>query len=98
MYTGHGVACHGAGSWKIGNAFTRNNVMFRVDNSSSSPVDNCKNNFLVLGEGMLIISMAALRQQSKSLVLILVKQIQNFASACITIMTIVICLLMKKKC
>ena len=75
MYTGHGVACHGAGSWKIGNAFTRNNVMFRVDNSSSSHVDNCKNNFLVL-----------------------VKQIQNFASACITIMTIVICLLMKKKC
>ena len=26
-------------------------VIFDVDNSSSSHTDNCKNNFLVLGEG-----------------------------------------------
>ena len=87
MYTRYGVACHGTGSWKFGNDFTRNNIMFGVDKSSSSLVDNCKNNFLVLGEGMLMILMAALGQQSKSLVLILVKQIQNFARVCITIMT-----------
>ena len=34
----------------FGDGSTRN-VFFVVDNSSSSHVDNCKNNFLVLGEG-----------------------------------------------
>ena len=34
----------------FGDGSTRN-VFFDVDNSSSSHVDNCKNNFLVLGEG-----------------------------------------------
>ena len=34
----------------FGDGSTRN-VFFDVDNRSSSHVDNCKNNFLVLGEG-----------------------------------------------
>ena len=34
----------------FGDGSTRN-VFFDVDNSSSSHVDNCKNNFFVLGEG-----------------------------------------------
>ena len=38
-----------------------------------------KNDFLVNGEDQLKILMAALVQQRKDLVLILVKQIQNFA-------------------
>ena len=33
------------------NDFARNVIIFGVDNSSASPTDNCKNNFLVLGEG-----------------------------------------------
>ena len=40
------IAFNGAGSWSFGNDFTRNGV----DNSSSSHDDNCKNNFLTLGE------------------------------------------------
>ena len=33
------------------NDFTRNVIIFGVDNSSSSPSDNRKNNVLILGEG-----------------------------------------------
>ena len=41
--------------------------------------------------------MVVLVQQRKSLALTLVKQRQNFAWACITVVIIVICLLMGKK-
>ena len=33
------------------NNFDRSGIIFGVDNSSSSHSDNCKNNFLILGEG-----------------------------------------------
>ena len=39
------------GSWRFGDDFARNVVIFGVDNSSSSHTDNRKNNFLVLSEG-----------------------------------------------
>ena len=38
--------------WRFSNYFTRNVVIFGVDNSSSSHSDNQKNNFLVLSEGL----------------------------------------------
>ena len=41
--------------------------------------------------------MAVLVQQRKNLILILVKQTQNFAWVCIATMIIVICLLTEKK-
>ena len=50
VYSGYGITCNGAGSWKFGNDFARNVVIFAVDNSSPSHTDNHKNNFLVLGE------------------------------------------------
>ena len=50
VYSGHGIAFDGAGSWKFGNDVTRNIVIFCVNNSSSSHTDNCKRNILVLGE------------------------------------------------
>ena len=37
--------------WSFGNDYTRNVIIFGVDNSSSSHADNLKNNFLILGEG-----------------------------------------------
>ena len=40
----------GAGSWSFDIDTARNVLIFGVDNSSSSYVE-CKNNFLVLGEG-----------------------------------------------
>ena len=50
MYSGYGITLDSAGSWSFDNDTTRN-VIFCVDNSSSSHADNCKNNFLVLGQG-----------------------------------------------
>ena len=51
IYNGWGIAFDGKGSWSFGNDFSRNSVIFGVDNSSPSHTNNRKNNFLVLGEG-----------------------------------------------
>ena len=47
---GYRVTFDSAGSWSFGNDFTKNVVIFGVDNNSVSYADNCKNNFLVLDE------------------------------------------------
>ena len=51
MYTVYGITFDGKGEWSFGNDYARNIIIFGVNNSSSSHVDNLKNNFLVLGEG-----------------------------------------------
>ena len=48
-YNGRGIPFDGADSWNFINDFARNVVIFGVDNSSSSHIDNSKNNFLALG-------------------------------------------------
>ena len=40
LYTGYGTAFDGADSCSLGNDFARNDVIFGVDNSSSSHADN----------------------------------------------------------
>ena len=50
MYSGYGITLDSAGSWSFDNDTARN-VIFCVDNSSSSHADNRKNDFLVLGQG-----------------------------------------------
>ena len=42
--SGYKIVFYGAGSWNLGNDFARN-VIFGVDNSSSSHTEICKNNF-----------------------------------------------------
>ena len=39
--------------WSFGNGYSKNVVVFGIDNSLSSHVDNQRNNFLVLGDGPL---------------------------------------------
>lgn len=51
MCSCYGIAFGERGSWSFGNGFTKNIVIFGVENSLSSHIDNCKSNFLVLGEG-----------------------------------------------
>ena len=51
VYSGYGITFDSAGSWSFNNDTARNIIFFGVDNSSSVHIDNCKNNFLVLGEG-----------------------------------------------
>ena len=94
VYSGYGIAFDSANSWSFGNDFARNVVIFGVYNSPSSHIDNLKNNFLVSREGLV---MAALVQERKSLVLILLKQRQSFARVYITVVIMVICLLTKKR-
>ena len=50
-YNGREIAFYGEGSWSFDTDFARN-VIFYIDNSSSSHTDNRKNNFLVVGEGL----------------------------------------------
>ena len=73
------VTFDSAGLWGFDVDFATNAIIFGADNSSSSHSDNRKNNFLISGEGATYsIKIKALDRQKKSLVLILLKQIQNF--------------------
>ena len=51
VYSGCGITFESTGSWRFGNDFARNVIIFGVDNSSWSHSDNCKNNFVMLDEG-----------------------------------------------
>ena len=44
------IGLNETGLWNHGNDFYRNVLIFGVDKGSYSQADNCKNNFLVLGE------------------------------------------------
>ena len=50
-YNGQGKAFDGRAYWSFDNGTVRNVVIFGVDNSLSSHINNPKNNFLALGEG-----------------------------------------------
>ena len=78
VYIGYGIAFDGLGSWSFGNDFARNVIIFGVDNSSSSQADDCKINFLVLGEGSTDDINSSICKAEKSLILILVKQRKTF--------------------
>ena len=49
VYSGYGITFDSASSWSFRNGTTINVIIFGVDSSSSSNVDNRKNNFLILG-------------------------------------------------
>ena len=51
VYSRYGIVFDGKSKWSFGNDFSRNVIVFGVDNSSSSHTDNLKNDFLILGEG-----------------------------------------------
>ena len=70
-YNGRGIGFGGDGSWSFGNDFARNVVIFGVDNSSSfhTRIDIRISYSHTDSTGL----------AEKNLILILVKQIQNFA-------------------
>ena len=77
-YSAYRITFDSAGSWCFDNGTARNVIRFGIDNSSSS-YSELQNNFLMLGKVQLLELMEALvHQKKKRLVLILVKQIQNF--------------------
>ena len=97
VYSSFGIAFDWKGDWSFDNDYARNVIIFGVDNSSSSHADNLKNNFLILGDGDTFSINGSFGALEKNLVLILVKQTQNFAWVYIIMLIIVICLLMEKK-
>ena len=50
VFSGYGITFDSAGSCSFNNDIARNVIILVVDNSSSSHVENRKNNFLVLSE------------------------------------------------
>ena len=90
VYSGYGIRFDSAGEWSFDNDTARNVIIFGVDNSSSSLSEIRKNNFSVIGEGLTFGIWC-------NLVLILLKQTENFAWVYIIMLIIVICFLMEKK-
>ena len=75
VYSGYGITFDSESSWKFDNDFARNVKIFGVDNTSSFHSDNHKNNFLILDESP---TYEDLDHEKKGLVLVLLKQTQNF--------------------
>ena len=51
VYSGYGITFEGGNWWSFSDGTVRNVIVFAVDNSSSSHIDNRKNNFLILDLG-----------------------------------------------
>ena len=77
VYSGYGIKVDSAGSWSFDNDITRNIITFGANKSSSSH-DNRKNNILVLGECQTFEINGRFGLSEKKLVIILVKETQNF--------------------
>ena len=75
-----------AGLWSFNNDPARNIIFFVLILIHHLMLTIAKNDFLMLGEGPLkpkiLLLMKALVQQRKRLILIFVKQTQNFARVC----------------
>ena len=97
VYSGYGITFDSGGSWSFDHDFARNVIIVGVDNSSSSHSDNCNNKFLITDQVSTYGINGSFGSLEKKFSLILVKQTQNFAWACIMMLMIVICLLMEKK-
>ena len=78
VYSGYGTAYDAKGKWSFGNDYARNIVIFGVVNSSSSHADNPKNDLIILGNGPTFGINGRFDTSEKKLILILVKQWQNF--------------------
>ena len=76
VYSSDGIPFDGMNLWTFGNDFAGNAVIFGDDDSSSSRSDNCKNNFLILGESPTsdINDSFGSLEKSTSLVLVLQRQ------------------------
>ena len=78
VHRGYGTAFDGKGEWSFCHNYARNVVIFGVATSSSSQVYNLKTKFLVVGKGDTFGITGSFDSAEKNLVLILVKQSQNF--------------------
>ena len=52
VYSGYGIAFDSEGWQSFDNGTARNVIIFGIDSNWPSHIDNCKNNFLILGLGL----------------------------------------------
>ena len=78
VHSRYGIAFDGKVEWSFGKNSARNVIIFGIDNSSSSHIDNLKND-LILGEGRTTGINGSFGASEKKLILVLVKQRQNLA-------------------
>ena len=90
MYIGYGIVFDGKGYWGFNIHTDRNVIIFVNDNSSSLHTDNLKNDFLILGEGDTFGINGSFVAPEKKLILVLIKQRQNFSWVCIVMVKIFI--------
>ena len=50
VYSDYEIAFDGKGEWSFDNDYSRNDIIFGIDNSSLSQADNFQNKFLIWGE------------------------------------------------
>ena len=76
VYSGYGIAFEGKGEWSFGNDSAKKVIKFRVDNRLSS---HLKIDFLILGKGPTFgVKGCFGASEKKKLILVLVRQKQNF--------------------
>ena len=81
----------------FGNGTVRNVIIFDFDNSLSSHCDNCKNNFLVLGESPTFGINGKFGSPEKKISINFAKANTKFSWVYIIMLIIVICLLIENK-
>ena len=96
IYRAYEIEFDGAGTWNFSNNFSRNFVIFSVDDSSSSNTDNRKNNFLELGEGTNDDRNDSVSATGKKYNIKFTKAKKKFARVCIVMMIVVIYSLTEK--
>ena len=95
--SGYGITFDSVGSWKFSNETTKNVIIFAVDSSSLSHVDNCKNNFLILSLGPTCGINGKLGSAEKKFSINFTKSSTTFCLSLHYNDDIAICLLMEKK-
>ena len=91
-YSGYGIGFNRNTSFSVGNEIGKNVIIFKVDMSSSTKIDNRKKDILILGIGPTQ-GLENTLSAEKLIQLTLLRKIQNFAYVCIIMEQIVIYLL-----
>ena len=94
VYSGYRITFDNPGSRSLDIDFAVNVINFGVDNSLSSHSDNCKINFLILGEGPSYGINGSFGSPGKKFSINFSKTNTKF---CLSLQVIVICLLIEKK-
>ena len=95
MFSGYDLSFNRSGLWRFDNY--RNTTIVGVGNSWSSYADNCKNNFLVVGDGTTFGINGSFGSPEKKISINSSKANRNFVWVCVRMLIKVVCLLKENK-